>query len=304
MTCITYLTYLKPTYPLTNKESKKQRIWTLVSDGKYSPDQIASMLGTTIEYVWKETSRYKKARTGSGLIVSKTRELSKRKAETSIILQRDHMAKGGVQDISASRIQAQTIPVDSVFLDGKPDRYLDLPKMESADLKTLYSEFIAGKKPPDIIAKHGLHPDVVEFEYQRFLRLSGLDIHELLQHIIADCIRITEPGGELELLIDKYHSERNFQNQDIYELLLLKSEQEWQSRLSNSMFVPKEPFPDGIVPLKCNQCKMPISGALIDPASEMGKSILDQYANFRCSPCRNPLTLDEFEEMRKAEMNH
>ena len=47
---LTYLTYLltnlKPTYPPTNRGSKKQRIWELVSDGKYSPDRISSIVGT------------------------------------------------------------------------------------------------------------------------------------------------------------------------------------------------------------------------------------------------------------------
>jgi hypothetical protein len=295
---------LKPTYPPTIKASKKQRIWALASDGKYSPDQIASMVGTTIDYVWKETSRYKKARTGNGLIVSKTTELSKRKAETSIFLHKsDQLAQSGVHDISASKNQAQMIPVDNVYLNGKPDRFLDIPKMELADLKTLYTEFNARKKPADIIANHGFHPDIVEFEYQRFLRLSGLDVHEILQEIIADCNTIMEPRGELKLIIDKYHREGNFQNNDIYELLSLKSEHEWQSRLAMSMFAPKESFPEGVVSLKCNQCNEPISGVLINHKSEIGKSILDHYANFRRYSCTNPTTLDQFEEMRKAEMN-
>jgi hypothetical protein len=59
-----------------------------------------------------------------------------------------------------------------------------------------------------------------------------------------------EPSGELKRLVDKYHKEGNFQNEDIYELLSLKSQHEWQSKLGNSMFVPEEPLPDGIVPFK------------------------------------------------------
>ena len=134
---------------------------------------------STVEYVWKETSRYSKARTGTGLIVSKTTELSKRKAETSIFLhQSDQLAQGGVQDNSVSKSQAQMIPVDSVYLNGKPNRFLNLPKMESVDLKRLYTELNAGKTPTDIIANHGFHPNIVEFEYQRFLRLSGMNIGE------------------------------------------------------------------------------------------------------------------------------
>ena len=70
-----------------------------------------------------------------------------------------------------------------------------------------------------------------------------MNIGELLEHIIDDCNRIMKPRGELKLLIDRYHTEGNFQNQDIYELLSLKSEHEWQVRLGNSMLVPKEPLP-------------------------------------------------------------
>ena len=73
------------------------------------------------------------------------------------------------------------IPVDSVYLNGKPDRFLNLPKMESVDLKRLYTELKAGKTPTDIIANHGFHPNIVEFEYQRFLRLSGMNIGEPLR---------------------------------------------------------------------------------------------------------------------------
>ncbi len=106
MTCLTYLTILKLTYPQSNTGNKKQRIWALVSDGNYSPHEIASMVGTSIEYVWKETSRYKKARSGTGLVMSKTTELSKRKAETSIFLQRSGLSQGGTQDLSVSKTQA------------------------------------------------------------------------------------------------------------------------------------------------------------------------------------------------------
>jgi hypothetical protein len=128
--------------------------------------------------------------------------------------------------------------------------------MESSDLKTLYNEFNAGKKPVNVIANFGYHPEIVESEYGRFLRLSGIDIDALLKHIIADCGRILEPSGELKRLVDKYRKEGNFWNQGIRELLPLKSEHECQSKLGNSKFVPEQPLPDRIVPLKCNQCNI------------------------------------------------
>jgi hypothetical protein len=108
---------LNPTYSPPSTRNKKQRIWELISDGKYSANQIASIVGTTVEYVWKETSRYKKASTGTGLVVSKSTQLSKRSAQTSVILrQSELLAHGATQDFSTSKSQAQIIPADSIYL--------------------------------------------------------------------------------------------------------------------------------------------------------------------------------------------
>jgi hypothetical protein len=178
------------------------------------------------------------------------------------------------------------------YLNGKLDRFVNLPKMESSDLKTLYNEFNAGKKPVDVIANFGYHPEIVESEYGRFLRLSGIDIDALLKHIIADCGRILEPSGELKRLVDKYHKEGNFRNEDIYELLSLKSQHECQSSLVISIRVPVELYPDNIVPLKCSQCKKSIPGALINSKFELGTNILNQFANYQCYHCRNPKAIE------------
>jgi hypothetical protein len=285
---------LTQSYSSTSKGNKKQRIWTLVSDGKYSPDEIASLVGTTIEYVWKETSMYKKARMGAGLVVNQTTELSKRRAETSMFLQQsDQISRGGTQNSLAPKNQTQMIPTDSFYISGKSDQFLNLPKLESSDLKKLYKEFSAGKKPVDVIANFGYHPEIVESEYNRFSRLSGIDIDSLLKHIIANCNKIMEPQGELKVLIDKYHREGNLKNDDIYQLLLLKSEHEWESKLFIAMGIPIEPFPHDIVPLKCIQCKRPIPGALINSKSEVGPIILHQYTNLQCFHCRNPQIFEQ-----------
>jgi hypothetical protein len=276
----------------------------LVSDGKYTPDQIASIVGTTTEYVWKESSRYKKARMGTGLVVSQTSELSKRRNETSIILQQsDQTSNDGAQAFSVSKSQTKMIPVDRISLNGRPDHLLNLPKMESSDLKTLYKEFSSGKKPADVIANFGYHPEIVEFEYQRFLRLSCVDFDALLKHIIVDCERFGEPQRELKVLIDKYYREGNLRNEDIYELLLLKSEHEWESRLLIAMGIPLEPFPHDIVPLKCIQCKQPIPGVLINPKSEVGGNILYQCTNLTCYRCRNPQVFEQLNKTHKDEIS-
>jgi len=78
--------------------------------------------------------------------VSQTTELVKRRDETSIFLQQtDQTAQYAAQAFSVSKSQAQMIPVDKISINGKPDQFLNLPKMESSDLKTLYKEFSVRK---------------------------------------------------------------------------------------------------------------------------------------------------------------
>ena len=284
--------------------NKKQRIWALVSDGKYSSDQIASMVGTTIEYVWKETSRCRKSTTATGLVLSrKTTQLSKRKDETSILLQGDDQIGGnGTKDISVSNSRVRMTPADSFHLDSKPDRFLNTTKMESEDLK-IY-KFKAGKKPVDVIAEYGYNPDVVEFEYQRFMRLSGKDFDALLKYIVIDCGKIFAPQGDLRLLIDKYYREGQLQNEDIYDLLMLKHDHEWLSRLDLSMIDPTETLPSSVVKLKCSFCNTSIPGALLGATYDIGISIRNQYINLRCLRCTDPISFDKLFEKACERLPH
>jgi hypothetical protein len=283
--------------------NKKQRIWALVSDGKYSSDQIASMVGTSKEYVWKETSRCRKSTIATGLVLSrKTTQLSKRKDETSILLQGvDQIGGNGTKDISVSNSRVRMTPADSFHLDSKPDRFLNTIKKESEDLKILYGEFKAGKKPVDVIAEYGYNPDVVEFEYQRFMRLSGKDFDALLKYIVIDCNKYFAPKG---LLIDRYYGEGQLQNEDIYDLLMLKREHEWLSRLDLSMFDPTETLPNNVVKLKCSSCNTPIPGALLGATYDIGISIRNQYINLRCLRCTDPISFDKLYENAFERLPH
>ncbi len=56
---------------------------------------------------------------------------------------------------------------------------IDVPQLDSEGLKILYREFKSGKKPIDILAEYGFHPEIVEGEYQRFMQLSIRDIGDL-----------------------------------------------------------------------------------------------------------------------------
>lgn len=177
--------------------------------------------------------------------------------------------------------------------------------MVSGELKTLYTDFSAGGKPIERIADDGYHPDIVESEYHRFLRLTDRDIDALLSSIIIDCDTFSKPTEELKNLIKEYRSNGYLDNDDIYELLRLKSEHEEESELALLTFDPNERLPRGIIKLRCNLCNSAIPGVILDPTSELGKRILDQYStNVRCLSCTSHTSRDEIEARRQQDRLH
>ena len=46
-------------------------------------------------------------------------------------------------------------------------------------MRKLYDEFLFAKRPAEVIAEYGFHPELVESEYQIFLRLEEYDIESL-----------------------------------------------------------------------------------------------------------------------------
>ena len=105
-------------------------------------------------------------------------------------------------EVKAGEVQVSESKDETIFIhqDGRrratPDiynynhhyRFLNIRDLDEDGLKTLYTEFKDGKKPVDIIARHGYHPEVVEKEYQRFSRLNEHNILGSFQKKIIDSL--------------------------------------------------------------------------------------------------------------------
>src|SRR5205085_11216711 len=79
-----------------------------------------------------------------------------------------------------------------------------------------------GKKPIDIIADNGFHPEVVANEYKRCMKFRQRDIDILQERYISSIIKY--PIAKAEPLIKKYQSKGYLTNNEFLELLKLKSE--------------------------------------------------------------------------------
>jgi hypothetical protein len=184
-------------------KTKKEHIRELVkAHPEYSAETIASMVGTTKEYVWKEKSKM-----GSeGLIVRRTttKIIAERKDDTMLLLP-STTNLGGESD-SALKNTAQSGPLalktKSSFDDDRYLRHLNISPVDTEGMKRMYQEFKDGTKSVDIIAEYGYPPAVVEVEYRRFLRLGATDIQEL-QTFIGDKL-VKYPLEGLGALEQKY----------------------------------------------------------------------------------------------------
>jgi hypothetical protein len=277
---------LKPTYlPGKETKTKKQLIWELASEGKHPPNQIALMAGTTIDYVWKETSRWRRAkRDGSLVFNGSIIQQAKRKDEMSIFIQGKQVDN---QEINGNIAElSNLVPIKRDYNDHH-NRYFDIPAISSEELKILYTEFSSGKKPVEIIASHGYHPDTVEIEYHRFLRLRERDVDALLKGIMKYCSESPEPRGELKLVLDRYRTQGFLTNDEIRGLLELKFEHEYQKRLRMLTFDVDLPLPDGTVRLRCSRCNDPQPDVILDATSGFGRKVIEHYSNLVCVECRS-----------------
>ncbi len=190
-----YLTFLEPVYLGEKPNNKREQILDLVAEGKSVKD-IARIVRTTEANVYKEKS---KAR---GLYLRR-----KTRSDEMIMV--------------AGESDSFALPSQRLKPEGNHHyQYLNIPDLDGEGIKKLYTDFQAGKKPPDIIANHGFHPEVVEKEYQRFMKMNERDMDVLQNKIISDFIK--QPSKNTKLLFEKFKTTGFLTHYELFELITLK----------------------------------------------------------------------------------
>ena len=187
--------YLEPIYLGEKPQNKKDQIIDLLAEGKSVKD-IARIVHTTEANVYKEKSNAR-----GFYLRQKTRS--------------DEMV------MVAGDLDTSSLPSRRLKSEGNHHyQYLNVPDLDSEGIKKLYTEFNAGKKPPKIIADHGFHPEVVEKEYQRFMKLNERDIDVLQSKIISDFVK--RPSKNTKPLLEKYKTTGFLTHHELFELITLK----------------------------------------------------------------------------------
>ena len=176
---------MEHTYLPEKAPTKREQIRDLVLGDHtcaYSADDIARIVQTTKENVWKEKSRMG----NEGLLVRRrTLNVSAEGKEETMLLIPSVAAAGAGQSRTKGRSN-----------DDHYTRYLNITPIDSEGIRKMYTGFKNKEKPVDIIVQYGFRPSVVELEYSRFLKLDGLDMDALQNYIGKEISKYPEEVAE------------------------------------------------------------------------------------------------------------
>lgn len=254
---------MEPVYVGEKQNNKKERIIALLSEGKFSTRDIARIVHTTEANVYKEKSKAK------GLFI-------RRKTRS------DEMVMVAGESDSFAAIPSQRLKPAS----NNHYLYLNVPDLDAEGVKTLYSEFNVGKKPSEIIANNGFHPEVVEKEYQRFLKMNERDIDVFQNKIISDIIK--RPSRHTKALLDKYKTKRFLTEPELSKLISIKLREDYEKEIDTWGIDKTAYLPRGWSRIRCKFCNEAQLGLILNPSFDIGKYIFEQHTDYICNACRNP----------------
>jgi hypothetical protein len=257
---------LEPSYVGEKPNNKKEQIISLLSEGKFSVKEIARMVNTTDANVYKEKS---KAR---GLFI-------RRKTRS------DEMVMVAGESDSLVALPSHRLKPEGNNNNNNHYPYLNIPDLDADGIKILYSQFKAGKKPADILADHGFHPEVVEKEYRRFLKMNERDIdvfqNKLISTIIKQPSRISKP------LLDKYNTRGFLTEPELSRLIAIKLREDYENEIDSWRFDKTACLPRGWTRIRCKVCKEAELEVILNPSFGIGKYISEQFKDHLCNGCRN-----------------
>jgi hypothetical protein len=242
------------------KQSKRDKIIEMLSQG-HDVDYIASKLETTKQNVYKEKSKQKSLEYGKENFRLQHAIQSKRRSKR-------------IPDSELDKTQ------DSIVGDNPQyGSYNALKRPTKKEYSILFTEFLAGKKPEDIIAGHGIDPEIVEKEYQRFLKLRGMDILELQRSMV----KISDTySTDLKPLLNKLETGTMLSNEEVMVLVNSICDKHVVKLISDVTLTP----PGLILRPSCSKCGNYIPGILLDNTNSDGSRILqEEKENYLCSDC-------------------
>jgi biotin operon repressor len=240
-----------PTLP--GSTNKREQIIKLLSEGNHSTKNIARIVGTSEAYVWKEKSKLKTR----GFLISRNTEVISKTSQLNIY---------------------------------SNNTLLGVPQLDTEGLKKLYSEFGIGKKPAQIVAENGFHPELVENEYQRFSRLTEHDVDALQRKFFLDFKGLATTNNNnntTNRLVEKYNKDGKLTIDEFITLIKLMLNEKYQTGKDSVINnIINGILPDGWKVETCINCNKPITGSMMDPTKKLRITTSDSFIPMTHSSCR------------------
>jgi hypothetical protein len=250
----------------------------LVSEGKLTAKEIALELDTTVQNVWKETSLI---RSRGELVIRNS--IAQQSNKSRMIFLNPAEEQRGAGTLGFNKILHKST---SLLND-----LIDIPQLDSEGLKILYREFKSGKKPIDILAEYGFHPEIVEGEYQRFMQLSERDIGDLTKRIILSMTRKgyteeTPRNDKIQALITLYHHRGYLLNNEILDLWEQYTQEEVRDEMDLMVVDTDRRLTKGFSRIRCRVCNSMLPDIILCNKLPLGKKLYDEYdGRLLCEAC-------------------
>jgi hypothetical protein len=251
------LTADEPNAILPNSITKREKIMKLLSEGTHTARNIAKMADTTEAYVWKEKSRLKT----SGLLVKQDTELVSKTRRINIFSGNSSL--------------------------------LSIPQANGEVVKIIYREFGLGKTPPQIISQYGFHPELVEIEYQRFLRFQKeYDICTLQRRFLRNheqyIVQIANNNEVVNSLIQKQRKDGKMDADELISLInSILDEKYKDGKISAINDLMNNIPPLGWQTGRCINCNGAYSGCFENTALKVRITVSDTFIPMIHHSCKS-----------------
>jgi hypothetical protein len=247
----------------TSPNTKRQRIRDLIlSEAKI--EDIVDKVKTTKEYVYKERGKLKQ----EGLLVThQSLSISNGQGELTIVKNDPQLA-------------------ENENLDGHMTPYrindYDIPPLDKKGLMLMYVAFEQRKTPAYVTAKHGIHPEISQKEFERVLKMKSRDPYVLQQMLTAG---ISNASPQIQSIVNK-SSSTLLTNDEIMSIFDHKMFNHACSFTRNVVINPAHHLPQGLERVRCKTCKKQLAGVIFDRNTPVG-SYAQQVLNYMCDSCRS-----------------
>lgn len=232
--------------------------------------EIVDKVGTTKEYVYKERGKLRK----DGLLPAH-QSLTISDGINDVTLVKDQNDVGRYPHIEQTP--------STYNEDGRTGRY-DIPALDKKSLMLMYSAFEENKGPGYVIAQFGIHPEISQREYQRYLTMSSRDPFDLQITITSG---IVGAPREIQAIVDK-STDNLLTNDEFITVNNFRTYKNADFYVKKIILDPNIQLNSGLERFVCRTCHRPQAGVIFDKKTETG-SFVDKYLEIGhvCLTCKS-----------------